>query len=139
MALEAIIAVNKKGFIGKDDVMLWRDAEDFRRFKELTMGRVCIVGRKTAKKLPKLPGRKVVVVSHGAPDFGEHDEWIGGKDALAQAIEKYPDAMIIGGAQIYKASIPYVKRWIITLIDDDQVGDTKADFIKDIFPWNINT
>lgn len=140
MALEAIIAVNLLGYIGKDDVMLWHDKEDLKRFKELTMGRTCIVGRKTFDKLPPLPGRKLVVVSRS---WGAGERQVKGSaetfSDLQKAIEAHPDAMIIGGAQIYEAAAPYVKRWHITLVDDCEVGDTRADFLKDYFTWNSNT
>lgn len=47
MNITIIAAVASNGVIGKDNTLLWRIPEDMKRFKELTVGKAVIMGRKT--------------------------------------------------------------------------------------------
>ena len=60
--MKVIIAVNKNGYIGKDDKLPWRCKEDLKHFKEMTMGCKLLVGRTTYESMPKLEGREMIVV-----------------------------------------------------------------------------
>ncbi len=129
MALSLIVAINKKGYIGKDGGLMWSDKEDMKRFREMTIGKTLIVGRKTCERLPKLLMREVVCVSRKGflrPPQAATMMY----DSLDQAMKHFPDAWIIGGAEIYRQAMASgrVKYFYITQIDDDQVGDVK-------FPW----
>ena len=53
--LVLIVAVAKNGVIGVRGDMPWRLPEDLKRFKALTMGKPCIMGRKTWDSLPRKP------------------------------------------------------------------------------------
>ena len=64
--IKAIVAVNNKGYIGKDRKLMWRSSEDLKHFKEKTKGHICIVGRKTWENdlnSKPLPDRTMFVVS----------------------------------------------------------------------------
>ena len=52
--MKAIIAVNNLGFIGIGNGMLWKSSEDFKHFKEKTMGGRLLVGYNTSLELPPL-------------------------------------------------------------------------------------
>lgn len=115
--MKAIIAINKKGYIGKDDKLPWKCKEDLKHFKNLTMGCKLLVGRVTYESLPKLKGREMIVVGKGY-------------NTLEQALEKKPD-WIIGGKRIYESTIHLCEELHISEINDDTIGDTKApNFIK---------
>ncbi len=60
-----VVAMADNGVIGKDGHLPWRIADDMRRFKALTLGKPCIMGRRTWESLPKkpLPGRLNIVVT----------------------------------------------------------------------------
>ena len=60
-----IVAASQNGVIGKDGALPWRISEDMKRFKRLTMGHPCIMGRKTWDSIPDkpLPGRTNIVVT----------------------------------------------------------------------------
>lgn len=104
-----IIALNKKGCIGKNGKLPWRCSDDLKHFKKLTMGKRCVVGRKTYEKLPKLKGRELLVVSS--------------VNKLSEALDQNPE-VIIGGKSIYKQLLPLCKEIHVSLIDDDSEGDT---------------
>jgi dihydrofolate reductase len=85
--MRAIIAVNNLGYIGKNNKMLWYCPEDFKHFKEKTMGGRLLVGYNTSLELPPLKGREVVIDTRGYWNpYVEVIDWcIGGK----KTYEKY--------------------------------------------------
>jgi dihydrofolate reductase len=117
--MEAIAAINKLGYLGKDGQLMWHCKEDLKWFKKVTMGKKCLVGRKTYETLPNLPGRELIIV---------------GKDynTLDEALDQNPD-IVIGGGQIYKATMDKINKIYLSIIDDDQVGDVKLCTI----PFNV--
>ena len=82
--MKAIIAVNNLGFIGIGNKMLWNCPEDFKHFKENTMGCSLLVGYNTSLELPTLKGREVIIDIREEFNF-EVDWCIGGK----KTYEKY--------------------------------------------------
>lgn len=122
--LSLIAAVNKKGVIGNKGAIPWRDADDMYRFKEITKGKICLVGRKTYENLPSsfFDGRAVVCITHD-PVLGLTFE---------RAIAEYPDAFVIGGAEVYEQAIKSgkVKYYYLSIIDNASSGDT---FLPPIF------
>lgn len=79
--MKAIIAVNKRGCIGKNGKLPWHSSEDLQHFKSLTMGCKLLVGYNTASSLPVLKGREVFVCGRNMPiiDYSQIDWCIGGK------------------------------------------------------------
>ena len=109
--MEAIAAINKLGYLGKDGQLMWHCKEDLKWFKQVTMGKKCLVGRKTYEALPNLPGRELIVVGKG-------------HNTLDEALALKPD-IVIGGGQIYRATINMIDKIHLSIIDDDQLGDVK--------------
>lgn len=125
MKLIAIAAVTPKGVIGMNNELPWRLPEDLRRFKEETKGHAVIMGRKTWESLPfPLPDRYNIVVASNFEPLG--DETV---PTIAQAIfagvrEGYEKLFVIGGAQIYKATLPICDEALITRVDAPDIeGD----------------
>ena len=60
-----VVAVSRNGIIGRDGGLPWHISSDLKRFKEITMGKPIIMGRKTWDSLPRkpLPGRLNIVVT----------------------------------------------------------------------------
>ena len=60
-----VVAVSKNGVIGRDGGLPWHISSDLKRFKEITMGKPVIMGRKTWESLPRrpLPGRRNIVIT----------------------------------------------------------------------------
>src|SRR5262245_15663338 len=65
MRLALIVAVSENGVIGKGGTLPWRIPEDMRWFKEKTIGKPCIIGRKTWESFPKrpLPNRPNIIIT----------------------------------------------------------------------------
>ncbi|MGL5115037.1 MAG: dihydrofolate reductase, partial [Beijerinckiaceae bacterium] len=64
MSLAIVVAVAKNGVIGADNRLLWRLKTDLRHFRELTMGKPVVMGRKTFESIGRpLPGRDNIIVT----------------------------------------------------------------------------
>lgn len=123
--LTLIAAVSRNNCIGKNGAIPWRLPEDLKHFKNLTMGHVVIMGRKTWESLPEkfrpLPGRTNVVLTRqtdyplpdGVERFG----------SLADAVAAHPDAFVMGGAEIYAQAMPLAHRLELTRVDQGVDGD----------------
>jgi len=123
-----VAAVAKNGCIGRGGALPWRIPEDLRRYKEVTMGKVVIMGRKTWESIPErhrpLPGRTNVVVTRQA-----HYRLPGGVErvgSLAEALAAHraEDVVINGGAAIYRDAMVYADELDITHVDREVDGDT---------------
>lgn len=112
--LGAIWAQSVDGVIGDGQGMPWHLPEDLKHFKEKTLGYPVIMGRGTWEALPKrpLPGRANHVLSSRAPGT-----WSNGAYVSRDLPDLETDAWIIGGAQIYEATIDEVDIIERTLID----------------------
>ena len=65
MSYSIIAAVGKNRELGKNNDLIWHLHEDMKFFKENTMGKPIVMGKKTLDSLPKLlPGRKHLVLTH---------------------------------------------------------------------------
>jgi dihydrofolate reductase len=130
--ISLILATATNGVIGNRGAIPWRLPEDMRRFKSLTVGKPCIMGRKTWESLPKrpLPDRTNIIVTHnrayradGAIVAGTLDEAF----VCAQA-QNGEEIMIVGGADIYRACLPRATRIHLTEIHANVEGDTAFAF-----------
>lgn len=125
-----VAAMGRNRVIGRGGRMPWHLPADLKHFKEITMGRPVIMGRKTWEAIGKpLPGRHNIVVSRGRPELPEDVSLAGGLD---EALNCAGDGtvMIIGGGELYRQALPLAERMELTFVDAEPEGDT-------IFPeWN---
>ena len=120
-----IAAVGKNLELGKDNELLWRIPEDLQFFKQQTLGKKIVMGKKTLDSLPGLlPKRTHIVLTHQELEPSErlivfHDitEL---KEYLKQLRE---EVMIIGGAQIYQQFIDDADKLVLTEIDGEKEAD----------------
>jgi len=134
MILSAIVAVARNHAIGKDNQLPLHLPDDLKFFKRTTMGKPVLMGRKTFESVGKaLPGRLNIVVSHqedlnvpeGVLLYNNLDE------ALAR-MEQEPvdEAFVIGGGQLFEATMNNIDRLYVTKVDTD-IPDASA-FFPDI-------
>lgn len=126
-----VVAVAENGVIGRDGTLPWRVAHDLKAFRRLTIGKPVIMGRKTFDSIGKpLDGRDNIVVTRN-PDFGAPGvERVGSiDDALALARTRaaargVDEITVIGGAEIFAASLAHADRIYLTRIHARPEGDT---------------
>ncbi len=125
MDISIIVAADENGVIGRGNRLPWRLPADLRHFREVTLGKPVLMGRKTFESIGKpLAGRHNIVLTR------RHGVQIGGctvVNSLDAAIDAAGDAaelMIIGGAEIYHESLGLVNRIYLTRVHTAVEGDT---------------
>ena len=123
-----VLARAANGVIGADGKMPWHLPADLRRFKQLTMGRPMIMGRKTFDSLPAvLEGRRHIVITRNPDWQDEGAEPVATiEDALKLA--NAPHVMVIGGAEIYRLFLPLADRIELTEVALEPKGDAVIDY-----------
>jgi dihydrofolate reductase len=125
-----VVAMAENGVIGRDNHLLWRLKTDLRRFRDLTMGKPMIMGRKTFQSIGKpLPGRETIVLTRD-PEFsaeGAHvahswDEAVAKSSAFAGTMNAGAIA-VVGGAEIYALALPHVDKLYLTEVHAAPEGD----------------
>ncbi len=128
------VAVAENLVIGKDNDLPWHLPEDLKHFKELTLGKTVLMGRKTFESILKrlgkpLPNRKNVIISR-QKDY-KAPEGVLVFSSLDEAIKSLPeDIYIIGGAEIYKLALPLANLMYITHVHENYLGDAFFPAIK---------
>jgi dihydrofolate reductase len=130
--LAFVVAVAENGVIGRDGHLPWRLPSDLKRFRALTLGKPVIMGRKTFASIGKpLAGRDNIVLSR-QPSFHppgvmvtarlEDAIDLGRRLAAQRGVE---EVAIIGGAEIFRASLPLADRIYLTLVKAAPEGETR--------------
>ncbi len=121
-----VVAVARNGVIGKDGGLPWHISSDLKRFKEITMGKPVIMGRKTWESLPKrpLPGRHNIVITRDASYTAEGASIVMSAEAALEVAGGADEIAVIGGAEIFALFLPMADRIYLTEADLWVVGDT---------------
>jgi dihydrofolate reductase len=127
MTLSLIWAEAHGRVIGAAGGMPWHVPEDLAHFKELTTGATVVMGRKTWDALdPRfkpLPGRRNIVVTRD-PEWAADGAEVA--HSLDDALARSSPAWVIGGAELFAATIDRADRLEVTELDLDVDGDTWA-------------
>jgi dihydrofolate reductase/diadenosine tetraphosphate (Ap4A) HIT family hydrolase len=130
--LSLIVAADEQDIIGRDGALPWHLPDDLKRFRQLTTAHVVIAGRLThdsivARLGRPLPDRTTLVVTR-QPSV-EPAEGVEFVPDLATALERALDlagdgeVFVIGGAQIYEATLPLVQTVHLTRVRGAFDGD----------------
>jgi dihydrofolate reductase len=123
--ISLIVAMAQNGVIGRDNALPWRLPEDLKRFKEFTLGKPILMGRKTFEAIGRpLPGRANLVLTRdrdwrAAGVIPVHSV----EEALLQT-RTCDELVAIGGAEIYRLLLPLARRIYLTHVHADVPGDT---------------
>lgn len=130
MKLSMIVAVAQNRVIGRNNALPWYLPNDLKYFKQTTMGKPVIMGRKTYESIGKpLPGRTNIVITRQS-DY--HPEGVKVVGSVAEArdlaesvclIDGQEEAMIMGGAEIYTLALPDCDRLYLTEVHAEVEGD----------------
>lgn len=126
-----VVAVAENGVIGQRNGIPWRLRADLQRFKAITIGKPIVMGRKTFDSLRRpLPGRTNIVITRD-PDFTASGALVARSLSDALVIAKgdalrrsVAEIAVIGGAEIYTASMPVADRIEVTEVHAAVDGDT---------------
>ena len=121
-----VVAVSKNGVIGREGGLPWHISSDLKRFKEITMGKPVVMGRKTWESLPRrpLPGRRNIVITRQRDFAPEGAEVAATPEEALGLCGDVPEVAVIGGGEIYRLFWPLVDRLYLTEVDLEVAGDT---------------
>ena len=123
--ISLIVAMAQNGVIGRDNALPWRLPADLKRFREFTLGKPILMGRKTFEAIGHpLPGRANLVLTRdrdwrAAGVIPVHSV----EEALLQT-RTCEELVAIGGAEIYRLLLPLAQRIYLTHVHADVPGDT---------------
>jgi len=123
--ISIIVAMDKNNLIGKKDRIPWHIPSELKRFRDLTMGKPIIMGRKTHESIGKiLDGRDNIVLTTNKKYT--HDGVIIYHDlrSIFQDYSSHEELFIIGGSEIYQLAFPFAKKLYITYVQGEFDGDT---------------
>lgn len=122
------VAIAENWVIGGDNDLPWYLPEDLKHFKQITLGKTVLMGRKTydsiLKRLGKpLPDRKNVVITTNTEFVAPQGVLV--FNSLPEALNalKDEDVYVIGGAEIFRQLLPLAEKLIITHVHGAYEGD----------------
>lgn len=140
--MKAIVAVDKKWGIGRDNDLLFSIPEDMKFFRETTKGKVVVMGSNTLRSFPNgspLKNRTNIVLSTKI----KRDDCIvvDSVDKLLEEIKKYPEdeVYLIGGAMLYKTLLPYCTDALVTKVDADGKATVFFDDLDSQKCWTLSS
>ena len=125
-----IAAVARNGVIGRDNQMPWRLPGELQYFKQVTLGKPVVMGRKTFQSIGRpLPGRSNIVITRdrdfradGVTVAHDLDEALSLADTIAVR-DAATEIMVIGGGDIYRQALPRAAVLYLTEVLADIEGD----------------
>ena len=125
MKIAMIAAMTDDRVIGIDNSLPWKLPNDMKWFRQKTLGKPIIMGRKTFESFGArpLPGRKNIIITRDTGYKAEGCEVVHSIDAALQAAGDVEEAMIIGGASFYEQMLPRADRLYLTLVHTTVQGD----------------
>ncbi len=126
MRVSAVVAASENGVIGREGGLPWHVSSDLKLFKEITLGKPVIMGRRTWESLPRkpLPGRRNIVITRQADFVAEGAELVHSVDEALAVCAGEADVSIIGGGQVYAEAMSRTDRIYLTRIHLEVDGDT---------------
>lgn len=123
--LSLIAAMDRNRLIGADNALPWHLPADLAFFKQTTLGKPIVMGRKTYESIGKpLPGRRNIIVSRNPELNFPGCELVSSVAAAMQLCADADEVMLIGGASLYEQTIDDADVLYITLIHASFDGDT---------------
>jgi len=111
--------------IGKKGWLPWDIPEELALFRRLTLNSTVIMGRKTYQAISgAMPERHTIVVSRSKSSFPDVEVCTSIESALKKAKSYRGNIFIIGGTEIYRASMPFVDKMYLSFIKKEYEGDT---------------
>lgn len=121
-----IFAIDRNDLVGENNNMPWHYKEDFKYFKEKTLGHTCIMGEQTFKSIVSLNGEPLknrtsviaTLTDYTYPGVEVTHDIFGYLEA-----HKTEDIYVIGGKTIIEITYKKADVLYITYIDEDHEGN----------------
>lgn len=140
MRVSIIVAMGKNGVIGNKGKLPWKwIPADMHRFRELTVDKPVVMGRKTFESLGRNPlkGRLNVVLSHDRAYKPSNCLLLHSVEDVLSVLAGFDEVMVIGGAEIYRAFLPHASRIYLTVVARNFLGDTFFPYVNWTEEWHV--
>ena len=140
--MNAIVAADKNWAIGYKNKLLVSIPADMKFFRQMTGGKVVVMGRKTLESFPNglpLKNRTNIVLT-GNPNYHVKDAVIvHTTEELLEELKKYDEEeiFVIGGESIYRMMLPYCSKVYVTKIDHAYQADTYFPNLDQLENWEM--
>lgn len=125
MRISLIVAASSNGVIGADGGLPWHLPADFRHFRETTMGKPVIMGRRTHESIGRpLPGRDNIVLTRSGDYRAAGVTVVRSPEEALAAAGDADEAFVIGGGEIYRLFLDRAQRIYLTRVETGADGDT---------------
>jgi len=140
MKISLVAALAKNNVIGKENDLVWRLPDDFKRFKSITSGHLILMGRKTFESLGKPLSNRIHLVVTRNRDFtvpSGHHVFPSVEKALEYCQAHHSKLLyVIGGGEIYRQMLPLADELLLTEVEAAPEGDTYfPEFDRN--EWNV--
>jgi dihydrofolate reductase len=127
MSLSLVVAVADNGVIGRGGGLPWHLPDDLRHFKQVTMGKPVLMGRRTHESIGRaLPGRRNLVLSRAAGVASATADGVEYCGSLDEALQRCGDAAeicVIGGVAVFALALPRATLMHLTRVRASVEGD----------------
>ncbi|HEX2827950.1 MAG TPA: dihydrofolate reductase [Burkholderiales bacterium] len=123
--LSLIVAMARNRVIGANNRIPWHLPNELKLFKQLTMGHHIVMGRRTYESIGRLlPGRTTVIVTR-QKDYAVPGAIVAHSiEEAIQACAGDDEIFVIGGADLFRETLPVADRLYLTTVDAEPAGDT---------------
>ena len=124
MRISGICAMTEGRVIGSNNQLPWHIPADLRHFKQITMGKPIILGRKTYESIGRaLPNRCNVIITRETDFQAPGCLVVNSIETALEAVAYSEEVFIIGGAMLYQQMLPRMQRLYLTIIHHECEGD----------------
>ena len=132
-----VAAMSRNRVIGRGNQLPWHEPEELKQFRKLTMGHTLIMGRRTMQSLVRpLSGRRCIVLTRSSHSFSGFETASSLDQAFMMAGASDLNPMVIGGAEVFIAALPFADTIELTVINREVEGDVMFPILHaDAFEW----
>lgn len=125
MHITAIVAMSENRAIGNNNQLPWHLPADLRHFKQITLGKPILMGRKTFQSIGRsLPGRTNIILTQDKNFTAENCIIVHSIESALSTVKNQPELCVIGGAELFRQMLPFTQRIYLTIIHHDFSADT---------------
>ena len=140
--MNLIAAVDKNWAIGKNNELLVSIPNDMKMFRQMTTGKVVVMGRKTLESFPNglpLKNRVNIVLTKNQNYQVKGAIIVHSVEEVLEELKKYDseDVYVIGGEQIYRQMLPYCDTAHMTKIDHAYEADAYFPNLDEDPEWKM--
>ena len=141
-SMNMIVAVDKNWAIGCKNQLLISIPADHKMFRQETLGKIVVLGRKTLETFPNglpLPQRTNIILSTKQDYTVKDSIVVHGIEELLESLKQYDskDVYIIGGETVYRQMLPYADTIHVTKIDREYEADAFFPNLDKLEEWNV--